>query len=200
MILTDAAICFALFKLRKVNLPHIPPNLTSFFLPLLSSSSDDYAMLVNSTNFIHILTTLTCLDLPYWCISDHFLSSIAAMESSLPLTRLGLGGCTGYTYSGILTFLSKCLSIQHLDLQSADVLTNHLVVELSSFLPRLVSINLSCCRMLTDSAFLELIRNYTSLINQHVLGRNTTLPILSCRILMLFTLNSSLSVLLTIIP
>ncbi|PNX58301.1 F-box/LRR-repeat protein, partial [Trifolium pratense] len=90
-------------------------------------------MLVNSTNFIHSLTSskaLTCLDLSCWCISDQFFSSIA-MES-LPLTRLGLRNCTGYTYSVILAFLSKCLSIQHLDLQSAHFLTNHRVAQLSN--------------------------------------------------------------------
>ncbi|PNX99310.1 F-box/LRR-repeat protein [Trifolium pratense] len=144
-------------------LPHTP-NLRSLFLTPSLSMSPKYPMSVTS-NLIHsftILKALTCLDLSSWCISDHFLSSIA--NQSLPLTRLSLGYCTGYTYTGILAFLSKCLSIQHLELQqSADFLTDHHVAELSSFLPHLVSINLSCCRKLTDSAFFALIRNCTSL-------------------------------------
>ncbi|KAK2445973.1 F-box/LRR-repeat protein [Trifolium repens] len=124
--------------------------------------------------------SLTCLDLSWWRISDHFLSSIAAagMESSLPLRRLGLDCCTGYTYYGILALLSKCLSIQHLDLGSANYLTDECVAELSSYLSHLVSINLSYCRMLTDSALFALIRNCPSLteiiMKSTCIGENTT--------------------------
>ncbi|KAK2370584.1 F-box/LRR-repeat protein [Trifolium repens] len=117
-----------------------------------------------TSNFIQSLPTskaLTCLDFTSWCISDHFLSSISIQ--TLPLTTLRLANCSGYTYSGILAFLSNCLSIQHLDLQCANFLTDHRVAELSSFLPHLLSINLSSCRMLTDSAFFALLRNCPSL-------------------------------------
>jgi len=60
-------------------------------------------------------------------------------------------------------FLSKCLRIQHLDLQETDFLTDHHVAELSLFLPNLESINLSYCIKLSYSAFYALVRNCPSL-------------------------------------
>ncbi|GAU27171.1 hypothetical protein TSUD_104810 [Trifolium subterraneum] len=141
---TTLTIPFALFKLRKVNLSrHCYVNDQFIFY------------LFKHCNFLQHVIMLRC-----YRITNH---AIASAIPHRPNLRLGLGYCTGYTYSGILAFLSNCLSVQHLDLQSADFLTDHRVAEFSSFLPHLVSINLSFCSMLTDSAFFSLIRNCTSL-------------------------------------
>jgi F-box/leucine-rich repeat protein 2/20 len=106
---------------------------------------------------------LTSLDFSSLSISDNLLSSIA-MEG-LPLTKLVLRNCTGYTYDGIFCLLSKCRSFQHLDLQYTRFLDNqqHLtdqrLVQLSSFLGHLISINLNHCRKLTELALFALSRN-----------------------------------------
>ncbi|XP_045830802.1 F-box/LRR-repeat protein 2-like [Trifolium pratense] len=107
------------------------------------------------------LKGLTGLDLLSFKISDEFLSSIA-MEG-LPLTRLVLKNCTGYSYDGISNLLSKCQHLQHLNLQNADFLNDQHVVQLSSFLGNLMSINLSRCCNLTKSVLFALAQNYPSL-------------------------------------
>ncbi|RHN58009.1 putative leucine-rich repeat domain, L domain-containing protein [Medicago truncatula] len=104
---------------------------------------------------------LTSLDLLSSNISDVFLISIAIQ--GLPLTRLVLQNCTGYSYSGIICLLSKCQHLKHLDLENAVFLKDEHVVEMSSFLGDLVSINLASCPMVTVSAFFVLLRNCPSL-------------------------------------
>ncbi|KAK2401138.1 F-box/LRR-repeat protein [Trifolium repens] len=113
-------------------------------------------------NSLLSLKGLTSLDLSSLNISDELLSSVA-MEG-LPLTKLVLRNCTGYTYDGIFCLLSNCRSFQHLDLQYTRFLDNqHLtdqrLVQLSSFLGHLISINLNHCRKLTELALFALARN-----------------------------------------
>jgi len=107
------------------------------------------------------LKGLTCLVLSYLVISDEFLSSIA--RNGLPLTRLSLQNCNGYSYTGIFSLLSKCQGIQYLDLQKSEFLNDQHVVQLSSYLDDLMSINLSHCLKLTDSALFALARKCHSL-------------------------------------
>ncbi|XP_045786044.1 SCF E3 ubiquitin ligase complex F-box protein pof2-like [Trifolium pratense] len=107
------------------------------------------------------LKYLTCLDLLSSNIFNELLFSIA--NEGLPLKRLVLQNCAGYTYSGIFYLLSKCQHCQHLDLQNAVFLTDKHVVELSLYLGDLVSINLSHCSLLTVSAFFALIKSCPSL-------------------------------------
>ncbi|GAU35725.1 hypothetical protein TSUD_259000 [Trifolium subterraneum] len=119
-----------------------------------------------SQHFIDSLVSLkglTCIDWSHLQISDELLYSIA--REGLPLTRLVLQKCTGYSYDGIFSLLSKCQCIQHLDLQKAEFLNDQHVAELSLFLGKLVSINLSECRWLTNSALFALIRKCPSLVN-----------------------------------
>ncbi|GAU44285.1 hypothetical protein TSUD_267800 [Trifolium subterraneum] len=123
----------------------------------------------NSVSFTHArisdsllsLKDLTSLDLLSFKISDEFLSSIAMQ--GLPLTRLVLRDCIGYSYNGISCLLSKCQRLQHLNLKNADFLDDQHVVQLSSFLGNLMSINLSCCRKLTKSALFALSQTCPSL-------------------------------------
>jgi len=117
-----------------------------------------------TSHFISSLVSLKCLaslDLLSSNISDEFLSSIAIER--LPLTRLVLQNCIGYSYSGIISLLSKCQHFQHLDLENAVFLKDEHVVEMSLFLRDLVSINLARCSKLTESAFFALLRNCPSL-------------------------------------
>jgi len=107
------------------------------------------------------LKSLTCLDFLSSHISDMLLSSIAL--EGIPLRRLVLQNCNSYSYDGIFSLLSRCRSIQHLDLQNAYFLNDQNVVELSSFLGNLVSINLSECKMLTKLALFSLIKKCPSL-------------------------------------
>ncbi|KAK2385608.1 F-box/LRR-repeat protein [Trifolium repens] len=107
------------------------------------------------------LKYLTCFDLLSSNISDELLFSIA--NEGLPLTRLVLQDCAGYSYSGIFYLLSKCQHFQHLDLQNAVFLTDKHVAELSLFLGDLLYINLSRCSLLTISAFFALIKSCPSL-------------------------------------
>ncbi|XP_058729655.1 F-box/LRR-repeat protein 3-like [Vicia villosa] len=118
-----------------------------------------------TSSFIDSLVSLkglTSLDLFELGISDELLSSIA-MEG-LPLTRLGLRNCSGCSYTGIFSLLSKSPCIQHLILRSASFLNNQHVAEFSLFLGDLISINLSHCKRLTESAVFALVRNCPALI------------------------------------
>ncbi|XP_058741958.1 uncharacterized protein LOC131614379 [Vicia villosa] len=137
---------------------HERPTLSS----LSFSASSFYGLTSSFIDSLVSLKGLTSLDLFVLRISDEFLSSIA-MEG-LPLTRLGLRNCSGCSYAGIFSLLSKSPCIQHLILQSASFLNNQHVAELSLFLSDLISINLSHCERLTESALFALVRNCPSLI------------------------------------
>ncbi|GAU34830.1 hypothetical protein TSUD_259100 [Trifolium subterraneum] len=148
------------------------PNLRSLSL------SDTFGPFNNITkHFIDSLVSmkgLTCLDLFCSQISDELLYSIA--REGLPLTRLVLQNCYNYSYAGIICLLSKCRqSLQHLDLLNADFLNDQHVVEFSLLLSNLVFINLSKCKMLTESALFTLVRNCASLreIEMESIGRKS---------------------------
>jgi len=107
------------------------------------------------------LMGLACLDLSYTCISDKLLSSVA--EKGHRIRRLVLQGCLGYTYGGIYNLLSKCQFIQYLDLQNANFMSDGNVIELSSFLGDLVSINISNCASITHLTLFALLRSCAKL-------------------------------------
>lgn len=107
------------------------------------------------------LMGLTCLDLSYLFIPDELLSSVA--EKGLPIRKLFLQGCFGYTYVGIFNLLSKCQFIQYLDLQNAKFMNDWHVIELSLFLGDLLSINISKCDSLTHLALFALLKNCAKL-------------------------------------
>nr|KYP42821.1 F-box/LRR-repeat protein 4 [Cajanus cajan] len=103
------------------------------------------------------LKGLTCLDLSFSSISDELLCCVA--EEGIPLRKLVLQGCCNYSYVGVLCLLSTCRFVEHLDLQNAEFLCDQRVEELCAFLGNLVYIDVSGCRMVTDSALLALARN-----------------------------------------
>ncbi|XP_058778955.1 uncharacterized protein LOC131652966 [Vicia villosa] len=117
-----------------------------------------------TSHFIHTILSLkdlTCLDLTFSRISDDLLSSIATR--GLPLKKLVLHNCDGYSYAGIFCLLSKSPCIQHLNLQGSSFLNDQHVMNLSFFLGDLMSIDLSQCSMLSESSLLSLISNCLSL-------------------------------------
>ncbi|XP_045831886.1 F-box/LRR-repeat protein 2-like [Trifolium pratense] len=135
-------------------------TLRSLSIRFRSSEVND----IISSYFIDSLVSLkglTSLDLSFSLISDELLTSTAM--AGLPLRRLVLQSCSGYSYVGIFSLLSKCQSIQHLDIQRTEFLNDHHVVNLSLFLGSLVSINLSVCENLTNLALFALVRNCPSL-------------------------------------
>ncbi|GAU46503.1 hypothetical protein TSUD_285850 [Trifolium subterraneum] len=107
------------------------------------------------------LKDLSSLVLNFLNISDELLYSVA--REGLPLTRLVLHCCTGHSYAGIFYLLSKCQRFRHLELFKTDFLNDQHVVQLSSFLGDLVSINLNYCKELTYAALFALVRNCPSL-------------------------------------
>ncbi|PNX76800.1 putative F-box/LRR protein [Trifolium pratense] len=108
-------------------------------------------------NSLASLKSLTCLDLSFSGISDVLLYSIALDD--LPLRKLVLQGCYNYTYTGISYLLSKCSSLQHLDLRYAVFLDDQRFNQLCPFLGDLVSINVGFCDKLTNSSFFALLTN-----------------------------------------
>ncbi|PNX98904.1 F-box/LRR-repeat protein [Trifolium pratense] len=142
---------------------------------LRSLSFTEFGGLGNSSHFINSLVSLkglNCLNLSYSAVTDELLSSIA--EEGLPLRRLVLSGCSRYTYAGIFKLLSKCQSIQYLDLQSAHFLKDSNFVELSLFLVDLVSIDISDCSRLTIVTLSALLRNCSKLNEVKMEGTGTT--------------------------
>ncbi|KAG5008788.1 hypothetical protein AAZX31_07G024800 [Glycine max] len=104
------------------------------------------------------LKSLTAIDLSNSVISDEFLFAVAE-GGGLLLKKLILQDCCNCTFSGISYVLSKCQSVQRLDLRKADFLTDQCISKLSIFLLNVTSINLSGCCQLTNSTFFILTRN-----------------------------------------
>ncbi|XP_050915232.1 F-box/LRR-repeat protein 3-like [Lathyrus oleraceus] len=136
--------------------------------PTLKSLNISWIELIDAnyitSHYIDSFASLKSLNsLQFRCsrISDDLLYSIA--REGLPLKTFVLQDCNGYSYHGIYALLSKCHEIQHLVLQDVDFLTNHQFSQLSLLIPNLVSINLSDCFKLTESALFALIKNCHSL-------------------------------------
>ncbi|KEH25433.1 putative leucine-rich repeat domain, L domain-containing protein [Medicago truncatula] len=107
---------------------------------------------------ITILTSLNC--------SNTFLGKggLLLIANCFPLLKeLNLGHNDTSYINEFHYLLSKCRCIQHLDLNGIYFLNDLHVAELSLLLGDLVSINLSECRMLTESALFSLVRNCPSL-------------------------------------
>ncbi|XP_058729669.1 uncharacterized protein LOC131601793 [Vicia villosa] len=131
------------------------------------------------TDSFMTLKDLTCLDLSYLRISDELLFAMIG----LPLKKLVLHACKGYSYAGIFCLLSKYQHIQHLDLRYSEFLNDQHVMRLSLFFGHLVSINLSYCSMLAEPALFSLVRNSplltevkmenTSIGREHVINSNS---------------------------
>ncbi|XP_015872002.2 uncharacterized protein LOC107409080 [Ziziphus jujuba] len=114
--------------------------------------------------------SLCAVDFSDSVISDELLYSIA--EACLPLNKLVLSHCQNYTFSGISSLLCKHQSLQYLDLELANFLTDEYMLELSKFLQRITYLNLSLCHQLTNSTFFNLTRNCPLLNEFKMVGTN----------------------------
>ncbi|KAK2395667.1 F-box/LRR-repeat protein [Trifolium repens] len=133
------------------------PGLISISINNIKEARENKYLTSNFIDSLLSLKRLTHLDLSFSCITDHLLFSLA--NQALPLRNLVLQGCCKYTYTGISYFLSKSRFLQHLDFQNADFLNDQLFSDLCVFLGDLVSINVSGCHALTNSALFAILRN-----------------------------------------
>ncbi|BAT93376.1 uncharacterized protein HKW66_Vig0206140 [Vigna angularis] len=113
---------------------------------------------LNLIDSFRTLKRLTDIDLSNSVISDEFLFAVAE-GAGLLLKKLILQDCCNCTFSGISYVLSKCQSVQCLDLRKVDFLSDQCISKLSVFLLSLTTINLSGCCQLTNSTFFILTRN-----------------------------------------
>ncbi|CAJ2656356.1 F-box/LRR-repeat protein [Trifolium pratense] len=120
--------------------------------------NDDCSQYIDS---LVSLKGLTCFNLSGSFISDETLLAIA--NNGLPIRRLVLQLCFGYSYVGLINLVSKCRFLQYLDLDGAHFLNDGHILELSRFLGDLVSINISRCHSLTSLALFALLRNCAKL-------------------------------------
>ncbi|AES98360.2 F-box/LRR protein, putative [Medicago truncatula] len=148
-LLTDAGIASALRE---------RPTLMSFSLSSYSISRPPF-MTSHIIDSLVSFKGLTCLGLYYFNISDELLYTIA--RGGLPLIKLVLKNRWGYSYDGLFCLLSKCRrqGFRHLYIGLSKFLNDQHVIQLSSFLGDLMSINLSNCDKLTESSLFALARN-----------------------------------------
>ncbi|KAK9130510.1 hypothetical protein Sjap_010997 [Stephania japonica] len=99
-------------------------------------------------------------DLDFWqmVVSDELLLSIK--EANLPLKKLGLRYCQGFTFNGIQSLLIVYQqSLNHLDLEGNAFLSNQTMIALSQYLHELSLISLNFCYNLSSSMFFALVEN-----------------------------------------
>ncbi|KAF8407204.1 hypothetical protein HHK36_006331 [Tetracentron sinense] len=132
------------------------PNLISLSVHGIRVSSS----LTIQNSFLYA-KALRILDFSQMVILDDFLYSIG--EANLPLQRVVLSRCRGFTITGISSLLYVYRSLDCLDLAGADFLTDQNITDLSNYLHNLTSISLNSCSSLTNSTFLTLTKNCPSL-------------------------------------
>ncbi|KAF6147593.1 hypothetical protein GIB67_031584 [Kingdonia uniflora] len=140
------------------------PNLVSLSLGRSVISSPDPDITVK--NSLCYAKALNALDFSEMKISDEFLLSIG--EASLPLKKLVLSRCEGYTSTGILLLLHVYTSLKYLDLNESCILTDDSIKQLSRHLHDLTFINLNGCSNLTNSTFSTLVMSCRSLEEIHM--------------------------------
>ncbi|KAK7255163.1 hypothetical protein RIF29_28567 [Crotalaria pallida] len=104
------------------------------------------------------LRTLSSIELVNARICDGFLRSIG--ESRLPLAKLILEACVGYSFVGLRDLSSRCDLITHLGIEYANFLEDENMVEISLLLgKRLRIVQLGHCTNLTELTFFAITRN-----------------------------------------
>ncbi|XP_010244792.1 PREDICTED: F-box/LRR-repeat protein 2 [Nelumbo nucifera] len=104
---------------------------------------------------------LCTIEFSQMALSDDLLHSM--FKANLPLQKLALSRCRGYTYVGISSLLSAYRSLNYLDIGGADFLTDQSITELFQYLQNLSFINLNSCSHLTNSTLFNLARDCPSL-------------------------------------
>lgn len=107
---------------------------------------------------IAFATSVTVVKFYSMDVPDSLFSAIA--EAPLPLKKLTLSYCRGFTLPGISSLLRAIShSLEALNLSLTDLLTDACMVELSESLHNLRSVNLNHCSHLTGATFLTLASN-----------------------------------------
>ncbi|KAK9100418.1 hypothetical protein Scep_023848 [Stephania cephalantha] len=120
------------------------------------SASSNPSIAVDSSLFRG--RALRDLDLWQMVVSDELLLSIK--EANLPLKKLGLRYCQGFTFNGIQSLLIVYQqSLNHLDLEGLAFLSNQSMIALSQYLHELSFISLNFCYNLSSSMFFALMEN-----------------------------------------
>lgn len=101
------------------------------------------------------------LDLSDSFLSDELLCLIA--DAKLPLKKLILSNCHGFTFDGVSYLLAKYPTLVHLNLKGANFLSDDMIMELGMCFRRLTFVNLSFCSKLTGLAFFSIIERCVSL-------------------------------------
>jgi len=115
------------------------------------------------------LTSLTCscasFDHNQLLLVSHCFPLLKHLDLSSPWYNLSQPGFAyvDHHINGINSLLSNSPYIQHLDLSHTNFLNDQHVAEFSLFLAHLVSINLTRCWKLTESALFSLVTNCPSL-------------------------------------
>ncbi|KAJ8634862.1 hypothetical protein MRB53_009129 [Persea americana] len=117
----------------------------------------------NIESFCSNARNLQCLNLSGKGIyvSDELLSVIG--NHNLVLRKLVLSECHGFTFDGLSAVVLGQQSLQHLDLEAIDFLTDEMMSSLSEHLPHVFSIDLDWCTHLTSSTIFNLAKNCPSL-------------------------------------
>ncbi|XP_043719840.1 F-box/LRR-repeat protein 2-like [Telopea speciosissima] len=119
-----------------------------------SSASSSSSFTIESS--LICARALCTLDFSQMIISDDLLTSI--IQADLPLLKLALSHCRGFTFAGISSLLCKYCSLNYLDIEGAAFLTDQSMLELSQYLHDLNFINLNSCSNLSNSAFFLLAK------------------------------------------
>ncbi|KAF9614422.1 hypothetical protein IFM89_018567 [Coptis chinensis] len=90
-------------------------------------------------------------------ISDKLLLSIE--EANIPLQKLALAHCNGFTSSALSSLLSKYQSLKYLDLERSNFLTDRYMESLSPYFQNLTFISVNSCSKLTVHTFYTLATN-----------------------------------------
>ncbi|XP_010429931.1 PREDICTED: F-box/LRR-repeat protein 2-like [Camelina sativa] len=101
------------------------------------------------------------LDLSDSFLFDELLCFVA--DAKLPLKKLLLSNCQGFTFDGVCYLLSKYQTLLHLNLNGANFLSDDMIMKLALFFPRLTFVNISFCSKLTGLSFFTVIERCVSL-------------------------------------
>ncbi|KAK9282236.1 hypothetical protein L1049_005150 [Liquidambar formosana] len=149
--------CIALLFRRCPNLV----SLSAHNIEMGSFEPSPSASSFTIENSIAYAKALSALDISGTVFSHSLLSSIA--KAHIPLKELTLRNCYDLSISGLSLLLHAYQSLEILDLERVESLTDKDISDLSPYFHHLTYINLSYCCRLSDSTFAILTRNCPSL-------------------------------------
>ncbi|KAH7860192.1 hypothetical protein Vadar_010427 [Vaccinium darrowii] len=91
-------------------------------------------------------------------VPDEYLNLLVKADIPLKSFTLSYCMCSQFIFSGISSLLDKYRSLESLDLDGINLLTDENMSSLSQCLSALVTISLDCCDNLTESTFFKLAK------------------------------------------